>query len=109
MDIGSAVGRANGISEAQLEALPTFEESDLFDEKEKVVLRLAVAMTRTPNAVTDELFAALRASFDEEAIVELVATIAWENFRARFNRTFAISPQGFSEGAFCVVPERLPA
>jgi alkylhydroperoxidase family enzyme len=106
MDIGSAVGRANGITEAQLAALPTFETSDVFSADEKIVLRLAVGMTKTPVEVTDDLFRELRARFDEAALVEIAAVIAWENYRARFNRAFAISPQGFSEGAFCVVPER---
>jgi alkylhydroperoxidase family enzyme len=70
------------------------------------VLRLAVGLTRTPVAVDDDLFSSLRARFDEGQLVELHATIAWENFRARFNRGFAIEPQGFSEGAACVLPAR---
>ena len=31
--------------------------------------------------------------------------IAWENFRARFNRGFDVAAQGFSEGASCPIPE----
>jgi hypothetical protein len=39
--------------------------------------------------------------------VELAAAIAWENYRARFNRVFGVRPLGFSgEGAFCALPER---
>ena len=106
MDIGSAVGRSLGITEAQLMALPTFEMADEFDAVEKLVLRYTVAMTRTPVDVDESLFKELRMHFDEAQMVELTATIAWENFRARFNRPFMISPQGFSEGAFCVIPER---
>lgn len=34
--------------------------------------------------------------------------IAWENFRARFNRGFDVGGQGYSEGAYCVLPERPP-
>ncbi len=37
---------------------------------------------------------------------ELTANIAWENFRARFNRGFDVAAQGFSEGAVCPIPER---
>jgi alkylhydroperoxidase family enzyme len=106
MDIGSAVGRALGITEAQLVALAMFEDSEEFDTVEKLVLQIAVAMTRTPADVSNEVFQELRMHFDEAQIVELCASIAWENFRARFNRPFDISPQGFSEGAFCVLPER---
>jgi hypothetical protein len=34
------------------------------------------------------------------------AAIAWEHYRARFNRVFSMRSAGFSEGAFCVLPER---
>jgi len=65
-------------------------------------------MTRTPSTVTDELYAALRNQFSERELVELSATISWENYRARFNRTFAIFAEGFSEGQFCPLPEHVP-
>jgi alkylhydroperoxidase family enzyme len=106
MDIGSAVGRAMGVTERQLEDMARFEASDAFDADEKLVLRFTVGLTKTPVAVDDALFAELKGRFDEAQLVEIAATIAWENFRARFNRGFAVSPQGFSEGAACVLPER---
>jgi 4-carboxymuconolactone decarboxylase len=62
-------------------------------------------MTRTPVDVSDELVAALRKHLDERQIVELTAAIAWENWRARFNRALAIEAHGFTEGAFCPIPE----
>ena len=70
------------------------------------MLRLAVAVSRTPADVSDELFAALRARFDDAQLVELSAAIAWENFRSRYNRLFDVGAQGFSEGAYCPMPER---
>jgi alkylhydroperoxidase family enzyme len=85
--------------------LAHFESSSHFNEREKLVLRLAVALTRTPADVPDELFAALRGDFSEAQLVELNAAIAWENYRARFNRTFAIEPEGFSKGQLCPMPE----
>jgi hypothetical protein len=39
------------------------------------------------------------------ALVELNGAIAWENYRSRFNRTFAIEAEGFSKGQFCPVRE----
>ena len=47
----------------------------------------------------------LRRDLNEEQLVELTAMISWENFRARFNRGFDVADQGFSEGAYCVLPE----
>ncbi len=72
-------------------------------------MRLAEAMTRTPAEVDNELFAELRAEFSEPQLVELATAIAWENHRARFNRVFAVEAEGFSEGAFCPMPERMVA
>lgn len=63
-------------------------------------------LTSTPADVSDELYAALRRHFSERQLVELAAVITWENGRARFNRTFAIAAEGFSEGQFCPIPER---
>ena len=54
----------------------------------------------------DDLFAALQQRFGEAGLVELTGAIAWENFRARFNHAFGLGAEGFSEGAFCPLPER---
>ena len=86
--------------------LGRFEGSAAFSPIEKVVLRYAAAMTRTPVEVSDDLFAALRAHFDERQMVELTASIAWENWRARFDHAFGVEAQGFAEGQLCPLPER---
>lgn len=70
------------------------------------MLDLAVEMAKTPVSVPGELMAQLRGCFDEAQLVELVAAIAWENYRARFNLPFGVGPVGFSAGAVCAVPER---
>ena len=90
----------------QLHDLACFEGSAAFSPKEKLALQLTVALTRTPATVDDALFTALRAEFSELQLVEIATAIAWENYRARFNRTFGILAEGFSEGAFCPLPER---
>jgi alkylhydroperoxidase family enzyme len=105
MDIGSAVSRASGVREEQMIELGRYRDSNAFTPVEKLVIELAEAMSRTPATVPQTLFDALRAHFDEAQLVELSAVIAWENYRARFNRTFDVKPDGFSEGAFCVLPE----
>ena len=61
-------------------------------------------MTHTPVEVPDELFQSLRAQFTEAQLVELTATIAWENYRARVNHAFGLEAEGVSEGAYCAVP-----
>src|SRR5215469_9263354 len=104
MDLGSAVSRRAGISEPKLVDLAVFEESSAFSELEKLVMRYAVALTRTPAQVPEELFASLREHFNPQQLVELTSAIAWENYRARFNRGFGIEAQGFTDGAVCAVP-----
>ena len=68
------------------------------------VLRYADAMTLTPVEVSDELFDALRAIYDDRQLVELTSALAWENYRARFDHALGIEAEGFSEGAFCPLP-----
>lgn len=91
-----------------MQDISNFESSTDFNEQEKIVLRLATALTHTPANVSDELYAALRQRFSERQLVELTAVITWENARARFNRTFNVAAEGFSEGQFCPMPERAP-
>ncbi len=85
-------------------ALADFEDSPELDPLEKLVLRYAEAMTRTPVEVSDELFGELRRRFDERQLVELTSAIAWENYRARFDHAFGAEAEGFSDGAFCPLP-----
>ena len=87
-------------------SLSEYQESPHFSPLEKAVLDYAVALTRTPADASDELVETLRKELSDEQLVELTASIAWENFRARFNRGFDVEAQGFSEGAVCPLPER---
>lgn len=92
MDINAAGGSDAGASDQKIAALPKFRTSSLFTEPERAALELAEAMTQLPAEISDELFARVRALFDEAELVELAATAAMENFRARFNRVFTIEP-----------------
>ena len=51
-------------------------------------------MTMTDRDVDDALFARLRAAFTDDALVELTATIAWENASSKFNRALRVPSQG---------------
>ena len=51
-------------------------------------------MSETPVDVTEKIFTELKIHFEDAEIVELAATIAMENYRARFNRAFLIEAQG---------------
>jgi alkylhydroperoxidase family enzyme len=58
-----------------------------------VALEYADSMTITGREVSDELFARLREFYDEDALVELTAIIAWENASSKFNRALRVPSQ----------------
>jgi alkylhydroperoxidase family enzyme len=94
------------VTERHIAELAGYRDSDAFSPLQKTALDYAVALTNTPANASDELVAELRRHLDERQLVELTTMIAWENFRARFNRGFDVAAQGFSEGAACPIPQR---
>ena len=109
LDFGSALVRAKGITDEEMRALVDYADSDVLGRDDKLVLDYATGMSRTPVEVSDELFERLRARFDEAQLVELTSVIALENYRARFNWALGIQGEGYSEGAYCVAPQRSQA
>ncbi len=108
IDIGSWIGREHGVTEQQLLDLPRYRESPHFDDLERLVLDLAVGMTRTPVEVPEQLIEDLREHLTDEQVVELCGAIAVEQYRARFNWALGIGSEGYSEGAVCARPETAP-
>lgn len=106
MDINSAGGRDAGITEEKLRALEQEDPSDRLSEEEWAAVALADAMAGAPARVPEALFTHLRRLFNEEQLVELASAIAWENHRARFNRVFDVEAEGYSDGAYCPLPDR---
>jgi alkylhydroperoxidase family enzyme len=87
------VGSRLGVSDEKIDALPNYANSELYSEEERLALEYADSMTITGREVTEELFERLRAHFDENALVELTATIAWENASSKFNRALRVPSQ----------------
>jgi alkylhydroperoxidase family enzyme len=92
-DINAAVGRELGISTEKILDLPNYKISPLYDEVERTTLEYADSMTITGRDVSDELFGRLRQHYDDDAMVELTETIAWENASSKFNRALRIPSQ----------------
>lgn len=63
---------------------------DAQNDAERLVIELADALTGTPSNVSDELYARLHNQFSEDQLMQLGAQIAFENYRARWNRLFNI-------------------
>ena len=78
---------------AKILDLHRYASSEHYSDDERVALEYADAMTLSDGDVTDELFQRLRGHFDDDAIVELTAVIAWENASSKFNRALRIPSQ----------------
>ena len=66
-----------------------FEQSELFSDAERAALRVAYHGAMSPAQATQEHFDALYRHFDEDQVVEIVASIALFGFLNRWNDTMA--------------------
>jgi AhpD family alkylhydroperoxidase len=86
-----------GVTEAKLHELDFYEDSSLYDERERLALQLAEQMVL--DSVGDTLFHQIRQSFSIIETLELVVSVALENFYSLVNRTLGLKAQGFRERA----------
>jgi alkylhydroperoxidase family enzyme len=91
------VGRKAGLSDEKLRAV-LGADLTLFNDTERLVIDLADALTGTPSNVSDEMYARLRNQFSEEQLMQLGAQIAFENYRARWNRLFNVESDNLHQG-----------
>jgi alkylhydroperoxidase family enzyme len=83
------VGRKAGLSDEKLRAV-IGDDRTAYNDTERLVIELADAMTDTPANISDDLYERLRKQFSEEQLMQLGAQIAFENYRARWNRIFNV-------------------
>jgi uncharacterized peroxidase-related enzyme len=74
-----------GVSEAKLEAVWNYQNSDLFSIKEKTALDFSLAAAQQPNAVTEAHFDQMRMHWSEAEIVEILGVVAMFGFLNRWN------------------------
>ena len=101
IDINSATLARRGGSQAKVDALAAWRDSDLFDAKERAALEYAEAMSDSTQRVTDAMLDRLRRIFDDDAVIELTGLIAFQNLSTKFNVALDAPAQGF-----CRLPER---
>ena len=87
------MGSRLGVSDDKMRALADYATSPLYSDAERAALEYADTMTLSDRDVSDELFARLRRFYDDYALVELTAIIAWENASSKFNRALRIPSQ----------------
>jgi alkylhydroperoxidase family enzyme len=91
------VGRKAGLTDEKLRAV-LGDDLTFFNDTERLVIDLADALTGTPSNISDELYARLRNQFSEEQLMQLGAQIAFENYRARWNRLFNVESDNLQQG-----------
>jgi len=91
------VGRKAGLSDEKLRAV-LGDDLNPFNDTERLVIELADTLTETPSNVSDELYARLRSQFSEEQLMQLGGQIAFENYRARWNRLFNVESDNLDQG-----------
>lgn len=94
VDINSATDLKRSVGRAQLETLKDFDKSPLFSDREKVALLYTDAMTYSDRHVDTGLMSRLKEHFDDDAIIELTALIAFQNLSSKFNAALAVPAQG---------------
>lgn len=100
IDINSATLLKRGVPAEKIAVLDNWEERDLFTAKERVALAYAEAVTLRSDAIDEGLMARLKTYFNDNAIVELTALIAFQNLSSKFNSALGVLPQGF-----CSLPQ----
>lgn len=103
LDIGRAMAVEEHLDLAKFDALPEFETSPRFDERERAALRYLAEATRGVR-VSDASFETLRKHFSEREIVEITWVGAVENY---YNR-LAI-PLGLESDGLCAIAQRKSA
>ncbi len=79
----------DGVPPEKVSAIWEYETSDLFDDAERAVLRMAQGAGTSPNAVSNEDMEELHKYFDDDQIVELVAAVCLFGWLNRWNDTMA--------------------
>lgn len=95
VDINSATALKRGLTEKHLEVLSHFEDSPLFDNRIKAALAYTEAVTYQDRHVDAVLMERLKGHFNDEAVIELTALIAFQNLSSKFNSALDVSAQGF--------------
>ena len=95
IDMNSALLLQRGGAEEKIGQLALFRQSSLFTDREKVALEYAEAVTQSSTQVNEALFQRLKVHFEDDALVELTALIAFQNLSSKFNASLDVAEFGF--------------
>lgn len=104
VDLNAALAAQRCGSMTKALALADWRISELFSAPERIALEYAEVVTQTQCQVDSGLVARLREHFDEAALIELTALIAFQNLSSKFNAALDIPSQGL-----CAMPDKTDA
>lgn len=82
----------------KIAAVWEYQTSPLFSDAERAALNLAFKASIVPNEADEKDFAQMRQHFDEDQIVEIVASIALFGYLNRWNDTMATDLEEYPAG-----------
>lgn len=91
-----AMARRAGVSEAKIDAIPDWNGSDRFDERERATLLATDHITR--GELDDQTFARLRAAFTPAEAIEVIVTAAHSCMLARVIQAIGVTSDGEAPG-----------
>ena len=97
IDLNSSASLERGTTPEKFASLLAFEQSPLFSEQEKAALCYATAVTHSERKIDAKIISQLRQHFDDQAIIELAALIAYQNMSSKFNAALGIPAHGFCD------------
>lgn len=81
------LGRSIGLSDQELAAIASWQDSDVFDEKDRSVLAYADAVS-SRNAVSNEIYGNLTRYFTEAEIMKICIAVSFAGLVNRVHATF---------------------
>jgi AhpD family alkylhydroperoxidase len=94
VDLNASISAQRSGSLDKVLAADRWRDSELFNARERLALEYAEAITWTDGHVSKALMARLGELFDEPALIELTALIAFQNLSSKFNAGLDIPAQG---------------
>jgi AhpD family alkylhydroperoxidase len=99
VDINSNTLLQRAGAQAKVDELDTWQQSEVFNDAERLALEYTEAVTRSDIQVTEDLVARMKECYSEDDLVELTGLIAFQNLSSKFNAALDVPAQGF-----CRVP-----
>lgn len=97
VDINATTLMKRGVSEEKVQHLSGWQDSNMFDARERIALELTEAITYSDREVDQSLMGKVKEHFDDDAVAELCGLIAFQNMSSKYNAALDIPSQGFCQ------------